>query len=345
MASTPSTNSDATFILKSSIIKKAPQDTLRDVSNALSAKLRAAQTMQELHPEDTIDTRGIDPVQHVTLLASTPAPTNNINGDEGGKDGPTPTNSLPVDRFVLRLPCEDALVPNQVTNEVTFKRSVQKEAFARKLATITVDLAEVQFGVIGGLDAATFSSAPTVDGPKLFKGRHKFHRNECYTIGPYHSTKEYILACYDREIYYYSNVSADIDTSFFEETSVQAFIDQLQAKRQALAAETIDDEPFVLVHGDFHGRNILERDGRIVPVLDWEFAGSYLLSEILSGGDVDVVGPDSEELDEENTVWGRKVRGYIIQEVESRAWDRDKIDMLLENGNRELGEARTEMLP
>ncbi|KAF2967063.1 hypothetical protein GQX73_g6527 [Xylaria multiplex] len=391
--------------LKSSTMKKAPQDTLRNVSNALIPKLRVAQTMQELHPGDAVDTRGIDSVQHVTLLAvggynsiwlvrlhqgieSMPAPRDDITGDE---DNLSSTSSPPVDKFVLRLPCEDALVPNQVTNEVAFKQFVasrlpqipvprvylfeatdrydssfiaeelihgtnlssawmscspaQKEAFARKLAAITVDLAEVQFGMIGGLDAATFSPAPTVEGPKIFKGRRKFHRNEYYPIGPYHSTKDYILACYDREIYYYSHASTDIDGSLFDKTSVQAFIDQLREKRQALAAETIDDEPFVLVHGDFHGRNILVRDDHIVAVLDWEFAGSYPLSEILSGGDIDVVDATSEELDEENTVWGRKVRNYISQEVESRAWSRDKIDMLLGNGNLELGKARTEMIP
>lgn len=223
---------------------------------------------------------------------------------------------------------------------------VRKWILAHELAKITVDLADVEFGMIGGLDPTTFSSAPTVEGPKIFKGRHRFHRPECYPIGPYRSTREYILACYDREIYYYSHApAADIDTSLFEETSVQSFIDQLREKRRALAVENMDDEPFVLVHGDFHGRNILVRGCRIIAVLDWEFAGSYPLSEALSGGDIDVVDPDSEELDEENTVWGRRIRRYICREVESRAWSRDKIDLLLGDGNQELGKARMEMFP
>lgn len=240
---------------------------------------------------------------------------------------------------------------------------IQKWILARKLAKITVDLADVEFSMIGGLDPTTFSSAPTVEGAKIFKGRHKLHKPECYPIGPYHSTKEYILACYDREIYYYSHApAANIDASLFETTSVHSFIDQLREKRQALAAENMVDEPFVLVHGDFHGRNILVRGCRIVAVLDWEFAGSYPLSEVLSGGGVDVVELDSEELDEENTVWGRKIRRYIQQEVrsrawsrkirqyicrgvKSRAWSRDEIDLLLGDGNRELSKARMEMFP
>lgn len=240
---------------------------------------------------------------------------------------------------------------------------IRKWILAHKLARITVELADVEFGMIGGLDPTTFSLAPTVEGSKIFKGRHKFHKQECYPIGPYHSTKEYIMACYDREIYYYSHApAADIDPGLFEKTSVQSFIDQLREKRQALAMKNMIDEPFVLVHGDFHGRNILVRGCRIVAVLDWEFAGSYPLSEALSGGDIDVVDPDSEELDEENTVWGRKIRRYIhrevrsrawsrkirqciFREVKSRAWGRDEIDLLLGDGNQELGKARMEMFP
>ncbi|KAI1119799.1 kinase-like domain-containing protein [Nemania abortiva] len=396
MASLPTTELHATVIPKPSIIHPTGPDNLRNISNVIVPKLRIALGRRDLHPGGAIDIRGVDLVEHVSLLAV--GGYNSIwlvklhqridNDDEGN---PMSTSSLPINRFVLRLPCEDALVPYQVTNEVAFRRFVasklpqipvprvflfeatdhydscfiaedfidgtnlssewmslslaQKEKFARKLATITVDLAEVQFGMIGGLDAVSFSPAPTVEGPKLFKGRHKFHRPEHYHIGPYHSTKEYILACYDREIYYYSYASADIDSSLFEETSVQAFIDQLREKRQALAVGDMDDEPFVLVHGDLHGRNILVRGDQIVAVLDWEFAGSYPLSETLSGGDIDVVEAYNEDLDEENTVWGRKVRSYIRQEVEARAWSCDRIDMLLGNGNQELGRARTEMFP
>ncbi|KAI3324982.1 kinase-like domain-containing protein [Xylariaceae sp. AK1471] len=422
MVSVSTTKSVAKFILKSSTISPTTPHTLRNVSNAIVPKLRAALAVQELHRGDPVDIGGVDPVQHVTLLAiggynsvwlvklhhkvettSTP-----INGDASDHD-PTSSLTLLVDKFVIRLPCEDALIPYQVTNEVAFRQFVasrlpripvprvflfeatdrydtsfiaeefihgsnlssawmilnpiRKWILAHKLAKITVDLADVEFGMIGGLNPTTFSFAPTVEGPKIFKGRHKFHEPECYPIGPYHSTKEYILACYDREIYYYSHaLAANIDTSLFEKTSVQSFIDQLREKRQALAVEKMDDEPFVLVHGDFHGRNILVRGCRIVAVLDWEFAGSYPLSEALSGGGIDVVDPDSEELDEENTVWGRKIRRYIhrevrlrawsrkirryvYREVKSRAWSRDEIDLLLGDGNQELGKARIEMFP
>lgn len=42
-----------------------------------------------------------------------------------------------------------------------------------------------------------------------------------------------------------------------------------------------EDEPFVLVHGDFHGRNIIMRGTQVQAVLDWEFAGAYPLGELL----------------------------------------------------------------
>lgn len=71
------------------------------------------------------------------------------------------------------------------------------------------------------------------------------------------------------------------------------------------------DEPFILAHGDFYGRNIPVRDDQLSAVIDLEFVGSYPLSETLRGGGVDVIGADTEELDEETTVWNRKIRSLI----------------------------------
>ncbi|RYC55480.1 hypothetical protein CHU98_g10724 [Xylaria longipes] len=222
----------------------------------------------------------------------------------------------------------------------------QKENLAQGLAKILVDLAEVQFDMIGGLNPTNGSSAPTVEGCKLFKGRDQFHRNECYPIGPYRTTKEYILSCYDREIYYYTHATdEDIDADFFTVAPVHDFVEELRKKRQALSETEIVDEPFVLVHGDFHGRNILARGDQITSVIDWDFAGSYPLSETLSYGDVDVVDMDSEELYDENLRWGVKIRGFVQDEARRRSWDQNRIDLLMGDGNLELGVARMEMFP
>lgn len=226
--------------------------------------------------------------------------------------------------------------------------SDQKQSVAKSLAAITVDIAEVRFDKIGGLEPTTLEPGPTVEGSKLFKGRGEFHSREYYHIGPYMSTKEYVLACYDREICYYSQAShhgIDIDSDLFTDTSVQDFIVELQKKKDGLAAADIADEPFALVHGDFHGRNILSNGDQVLAILDWEFAGSYPLSETLSGGDIDVVEAVSEQLDEENTVWNRTIRGLIVQEVTRRGWDQGQIDLLMGDGNPELGRARGEMFP
>ncbi|ETR96749.1 hypothetical protein M419DRAFT_47989, partial [Trichoderma reesei RUT C-30] len=123
------------------------------------------------------------------------------------------------------------------------------------------------------------------------------------------------------------------------------FIKQLQQKRDALAAIDMEDEPFTLVHGDFHGRNILTKGDEILGILDWEFAGSYPVSETLSGGGIDVVEAESEELDDENTLWDRKIRDLIREETVARRWEGNKIDLLLGNGNLELARARVEMSP
>lgn len=228
---------------------------------------------------------------------------------------------------------------------MTFTES-QKNSIARKLAIIVVDLVQVRFDMIGGLDPEGFNAAPTVEGPKLFKGRGKFHENKRYPIGPYKSTKDYMPACYDKEIYYYTHASDDdIDADFFEDTSITVFIEQLRRKRAALAATDMPDEPFVLTHGDFHGQNILMKGDQIAVVIDWEFAGSYPLSETLSDGGINVVEADSEELDDENTVWDKKIRSFIYELAMERKWEHKDIDLLMGDGNPELGRARSEMFP
>lgn len=136
------------------------------------------------------------------------------------------------------------------------------------------------------------------------------------------------------------------DEDFFTDVSVRDFVVALRQERDDLA-ENYDspDEPFVLVHGDFHGRNILTRGDRILAIIDWEFAGSYPLSETLAGVDVDVVEANSEELDDENTTWNRKIREAIRQEVARRGWEPSRVALLMGDGNLELGRARGEMVP
>ncbi|KAI0975862.1 kinase-like domain-containing protein [Xylaria arbuscula] len=385
-------------------------DFLRNVSSAIA--LRCPPPLRKQNNLNAINLSDIPEVQEVKLLATggynsvwlvklhqpfkATHPTEKsltFRNDLHNSNSFTQSEDTgsPVDRFILRLPIEDALLPNQVENDVAFKKFVatklphipvpkvylyhatrqpetsfiveeyidcpplsstwmsltptEKDNVAQKLAAILVDLSEVSFDKIGGLNPVDFSLAPTVEGCKLFKGRGKFHRTDCYPIGPYKTTKEYILSTYEREIHYYSHATDDIDSSLFDDVSVQEFVEELRKKQEDLADANIVDEPFVLVHGDFHGRNILARGDQITAVIDWEFAGSYPLSEALSGGDVDVIDPDTEELDEENTKWGLKIRQYIQHEVTKRNWDQNRVDLFMGDGDPELGEARVEMFP
>ncbi|KAI0415241.1 kinase-like domain-containing protein [Xylaria grammica] len=375
-------------------------EILRSVSSAIAARLpppvrkQFEKKTKDGHDAPTIDVHGIAHVQEVRLLAT---------GGYGSiwlvklvepleNTWPGGARGSPVSRFVLRLPFEDALLPDQITNDVAFKRLVaaklphipvphiylynatsqadtsyvveeyvdypsldstwtsltppQKETMAQKLAGIIVDLTEVRFDMIGGLNPEDFSSTPTVEGCKLFKGRGKFHRNECYQIGPYKSTKEYILSCYDREIYYYTHgTEEDIDAEAFTDVTVEEFVESLREEQESIAKSKIVDEPFVLVHGDLHARNILAKGDQIAAVIDWEFAGSYPLSETLSGGDFEVVEAETDGLYMENVVWARKIREFVRAEVTKRGWDQKSIEDLMGDGNPELGQARMEMFP
>lgn len=223
-----------------------------------------------------------------------------------------------------------------------------KTEVARQIAHIIVELAETTLDSIGGM-MLDHTSGPTVEGMKLFKGRDKFHSPSCYDIGPYRTTKEYVLACYDKEIYYYSHAAEeDIEDGFFSEVWVEAFIKTLQATRQSIADDDtafVPDEPFVLVHGDLHGRNIMMKDGRIEAILDWEFAGSYPLSELLGGMGVDVLEMETEEDVDENDKWSETIVELVGEIARSKGWDEARLALLLGNGNYELQKARIEMIP
>ena len=135
-----------------------------------------------------------------------------------------------------------------------------------------------------------------------------------------------MIACYDQEIYYYTNGSAeDLDEDLFEETSKEEFIESLQRVRDKISSDVslfLPHEPFALVHGDFCGRNMMVHTGHISAVIDWEFAGSYPLSELLGG-----IGVELVELQDDNL-------------LEHGQWSNP-----VGPGNRVLQLARREMIP
>lgn len=69
MGSASTTKSVAKFILKSPTISPKTPSTLQIICDATVPKLRAALATREWHRGDVVDIHGVDPVQHVTLLA------------------------------------------------------------------------------------------------------------------------------------------------------------------------------------------------------------------------------------------------------------------------------------
>ena len=157
-----------------------------------------------------------------------------------------------------------------------------------------------------------------------------------------------MLACYDKEIYYYLNASADdLDEDLFENTSKEKFIESLRTTRNRLSSDEssfLPQEPFALVHGDFCGRNIMVHNGHISAIINWEFAGSYPLSELLGG-----LGVELFDLEDDNLLefgqWSMRIKDAVAEKVRSRGWDEDKVALLVGEGNREVQLARREMIP
>lgn len=84
--------------------------------------------------------------------------------------------------------------------------------------------------------------------------------------------------------------------------------------------------------------------GHIRAVIDWEFAGSYPLSELFGG-----MGVELFELEDDNLLeyrhWSDTIKDAVVEKVRSRGWDEDRVALLVGPGDRELQLARREMIP
>jgi len=124
-------------------------------------------------------------------------------------------------------------------------------------------------------------------------------------------------------------------------------VQQLQDRRQFLELNFVAaNEPFVLVHGDFNGRNIMMQGTKVQAVLDWEFSGSYPLSELIGGGiGVDVLDVIDDESEEENSKWSNRIVKMAAETARKRGWVEREVEMLIGDGDPIVGYARTEMFP
>lgn len=181
----------------------------------------------------------------------------------------------------------------------------------------------------------------------------KFHSRDCYDIGPYKSSRDYIHSCYDREIYYYTHADkSDILTEPFEKITVPEFVESLKVEQQevlrdAKMFEAIDAEPRVLVHEDFHIGNMLVRDGQLAAIVDWEFSGVYPLSELLGAISLVQISPPgrNETTEDEENRWCKQYFQYLEKVIRQRGWTEQNINALLGDGWPVLQKARSVMFP
>lgn len=185
-----------------------------------------------------------------------------------------------------------------------------------------------------------------------------YHSPQYYDIGPYSSSKAYILACFDREIYYYSHAPASELEGFedvFTDISISAFIERLQHERNTLATqdssvfEQIDAEPHVLVHEDFHAGNMLVHEGHLAGIVDWEFSGTYPLSELVGFTAIlQISGPADERDDiteQEEDRWHARYLKELEHVVKERGWKDKDVSTLMSDGHHLLHKARSIMFP
>lgn len=138
----------------------------------------------------------------------------------------------------------------------------------------------------------------------------------------------------------------------FENVTVAEFIESLKLEKENVSkdvqlSQTLDVEPRVLVHEDFHAGNMLVHDGSLVGVVDWEFSGVYPLSELLGAIQLIQVSPPcrSEGTEEEEAKWDGRYRQDLGKIVRQRGWTEENIETLLGGGWPAFQKVRTVMFP
>ena len=92
---------------------------------------------------------------------------------------------------------------------------------------------------------------------------------------------------------------------------------------------------------------MIVRDGHIVGILDWEFSGIYLLSELMGSiAILQISAPHRDELTEEEELrWEERYRHDVGVVVRERGWKHENIKALMCGGRPVLQKARSIMFP
>ncbi|KAI6044238.1 hypothetical protein EDC04DRAFT_2643684 [Pisolithus marmoratus] len=184
----------------------------------------------------------------------------------------------------------------------------QKDVGNRVVEIMHTMRTKTSFKSIGGI-SPDGTSCPLVDGADAMSGRAVADSFGLYNIGPYESVREYIQSVFDRQFHYmdqilHKGILSTREAVFREEASLylrsltleEAF-ERVKSKRDDFMAQPYDCEyPFVLRHGDLHGRNVIvsrTSPRRILAILDWDFGGSHALPFADEG--FEVSSPDRSE--------------------------------------------------
>ena len=71
------------------------------------------------------------------------------------------------------------------------------------------------------------------------------------------------------------------------------------------------------------------RDKKIAAILDWEFAGSYPLSEMLVGRGVDVLETVDNKTEQESSAWSLRIEGLVAEVAKARRWNEEELELLV----------------
>ncbi|KAF8557540.1 hypothetical protein OG21DRAFT_276376 [Imleria badia] len=157
----------------------------------------------------------------------------------------------------------------------------EKENLASRVAEMMRTMrTKTAFDEIGGI-SPDGSGCPLADdghGVNVANGRGVVDSLGLYNIGPYKSVQEYVHSVFDRQFHYMDQMlhkhtlpvheadfRKEMSESLFNLTPDEAF-ERVKRKRDDFIAHPYNCEyPFVLRHGDLHGRNVIVRYLRLSP--------------------------------------------------------------------------------